>query len=374
MKIKLLIIVLIILIFPWTAGAAIDDPEGCCVVWESAGQVNGCVRDIEQDQCSVYTEKFRVETVTWNAEDPACASYPQCYTEVGPIKVSTYLPGLASFTDCPHPPCRGYTVTGGIASYIKIVYTFLVSITGILAAVMIMWGGFKWLTAAGNPGLIGSAKNTILGAIIGLVLALGSYTLLYFINPNLVEFKQLKLIKTPRLVLATVCDSVKECPHYEGLDEEGLQSLGFKHPREICEKDPCKVGGRRGCKMLNNHCSNLAENLASGQPCFDADEACASGVCLNAVVGSNPNRINDYFCSDATVGALCNGSLGSGPGIENPTCKSGLYCVTTGEFYRCTDGQIGSPCSTVDNCEIPNPICNQETYTCEEEEGWRERF
>lgn len=72
------------------------------------------------------------------------------------------------------------------ADFLKYIYYFFLSIGGILTFVMLVWGGFKWLTSAGNPGGIGEAKDIIFSALIGLVLLLGSYLILSTINPSLV--------------------------------------------------------------------------------------------------------------------------------------------------------------------------------------------
>lgn len=42
-------------------------------------------------------------------------------------------------------------------------------IVGIVAAIMIIWGGFKYITSAGNQENIKAAKNILLYAVIGLV-------------------------------------------------------------------------------------------------------------------------------------------------------------------------------------------------------------
>lgn len=86
-------------------------------------------------------------------------------------------------------------VTGGIGQYLSTIYNFGVSIAGILAVVMIMYGGFRWLTAMGSSGTITKAKETIVAAIVGLVLLLCSYLLLYTINPNFVKTPGFSIIK-----------------------------------------------------------------------------------------------------------------------------------------------------------------------------------
>lgn len=72
-------------------------------------------------------------------------------------------------------------------TYLKIWYGFVIGSVGILTTVMVMWGGFKWLTSRGNSGTIGDAKEIIWGSIIGLFLCLLSYTILELINPKLLE-------------------------------------------------------------------------------------------------------------------------------------------------------------------------------------------
>lgn len=80
-----------------------------------------------------------------------------------------------------------------ISEYISVFYSFIVPLIAIAAVIMIMFGGFKYATAAGNSAMVSSAKKTITNAIIGLVLALASYLLLYTINPELVSLDSLKI-------------------------------------------------------------------------------------------------------------------------------------------------------------------------------------
>jgi len=58
---------------------------------------------------------------------------------------------------------------------------------------MIMWGGFKYLVSRGDKASIESAKTQMISAVTGVVLAFGTYTLLYLINPALLT------INTPNL-------------------------------------------------------------------------------------------------------------------------------------------------------------------------------
>ena len=83
----------------------------------------------------------------------------------------------------------------GLAGYIVVAYEYFVGLIGIVAVMMIVWGGFKWTTSAGNSSQIASARSTITSAVVGLVLALTSYLLLATINPALVSVNKLKIPK-----------------------------------------------------------------------------------------------------------------------------------------------------------------------------------
>lgn len=105
-------------------------------------------------------------------------------------------------------------VTGGIGQYLTTVYNFGVSVAGILAVMLIVYGGFRWLTAMGNTGVISHAKETIIAAIIGLVLMLCSYLLLYTINPAFVNSPGFSIIKVsfPETSSAAGCSWASEAP------------------------------------------------------------------------------------------------------------------------------------------------------------------
>lgn len=74
-------------------------------------------------------------------------------------------------------------------TYIKNFYFFSIGAGILIATVLIMVGGIMWTTSAGNPGRIDKAKSYIIDSIIGVVLLLGSYTILQVINPNLVNLR-----------------------------------------------------------------------------------------------------------------------------------------------------------------------------------------
>ncbi|MFH1773194.1 MAG: hypothetical protein ABH818_02480, partial [Patescibacteria group bacterium] len=80
-----------------------------------------------------------------------------------------------------------------IGEYIVGIYKYAIGIVGILAAVVLMFGGAIWLTAGGNATRIGEAKAWIVASLSGLVIALSSYLILYQVNPDLLNFKPIKI-------------------------------------------------------------------------------------------------------------------------------------------------------------------------------------
>jgi len=80
-----------------------------------------------------------------------------------------------------------------IGEYIRGIYQYAIGIVGILAAIVLMWGGVMWLTSGGNTGQVSEAKEWIKASLTGLVIALSSYTILYIINPDLTTFKSLNI-------------------------------------------------------------------------------------------------------------------------------------------------------------------------------------
>lgn len=77
----------------------------------------------------------------------------------------------------------------GFLQYAKQMFPFLLSIAAILAVVMIVVGGIQYVASAGNTSLLGDAKDRIYNAMLGLLLALTAWLILYTINPDLLTLR-----------------------------------------------------------------------------------------------------------------------------------------------------------------------------------------
>lgn len=56
-----------------------------------------------------------------------------------------------------------------------------ISFLAIIFLIMIIWGGFQWMTAQGNQERVEQAKNTIKNGVIGVIVVLAAGSITYFI-------------------------------------------------------------------------------------------------------------------------------------------------------------------------------------------------
>ena len=70
---------------------------------------------------------------------------------------------------------------------IKTVTNVLLFVLGAIAVIMIIIGGIRYTTSNGDSGQVTSAKNTILYAVVGLVIALLAYAIVNFVVDTFVK-------------------------------------------------------------------------------------------------------------------------------------------------------------------------------------------
>ena len=78
------------------------------------------------------------------------------------------------------------TGTTDIRITIARIIRMAMSLLGIIAVLIILYGGFKWMTAAGSDEAVGDAKKIITAGIIGLVIILTAYAIASFVINSLV--------------------------------------------------------------------------------------------------------------------------------------------------------------------------------------------
>lgn len=76
-----------------------------------------------------------------------------------------------------YSPSNDLTLDQRISS---LVATFL-SLLGVIFMVLMIYGGYNWMTAAGDEAKIDKAKDTIRAAIIGLIIVIAAYGISVFV-------------------------------------------------------------------------------------------------------------------------------------------------------------------------------------------------
>jgi len=140
----------------------------------------------------IFQTDFLLSTVSAGGAPPAA---PYVST---PPKLEIPIPTLPNFSsfmpvEPTGEPGNRYLLIPWIGEYIGALYKYAIGIAGVLAGIMIVIAGLIWLTAGGSAERVTTAKSYIESALVGLVIALTSYVLLYAVNPTLVGFEALKV-------------------------------------------------------------------------------------------------------------------------------------------------------------------------------------
>ena len=77
------------------------------------------------------------------------------------------------------------TSTKSLPEMIKIILTVVFTVIGMVAVVMIILGGVNYATSQGDPAKATKAKNTIMYAVIGLVITLLAIAIVNFVLSSL---------------------------------------------------------------------------------------------------------------------------------------------------------------------------------------------
>ncbi|MBI5230067.1 MAG: hypothetical protein HY981_02085 [Candidatus Magasanikbacteria bacterium] len=218
---------------------------------------------------------------------------------------------------------NGKTEVKDLGAYIKLLYAFLVGAAGVIAAVLIVKGGFEYITAGGASERISAAKKTIGSAVFGLLLVLASYVLLNTINPDLVRLRLPNVYMVRKIALgADWCkdsnpgkDSSgkeKQFANYKEGEEYskatwnvgkeslscGAQYLIPDGDGTTCVGDICKAGTGECVKDVPCACRNTP-----GKP---KEAKCISGSLLGTINLYDKKQFVDdiivyAFCTDGSI-------------------------------------------------------------------------
>lgn len=167
------------------------------------------------------------------------------------------------------------TMIGGkvtLASYLSGLYKISIAIGSVFAVLMIVWGGIQRMTSEGLEGK-SAGMDKVNNAIFGLILLVSAYTILYVINPNLVNFK---------LGLNTEVDP--EVARKLGEAYLANRESDFRYTAEMIAS--IQQAGANYRELIE-----LGKNAETGTIAVSSF-ARAEGTFLNKVVETNTMRIN----------------------------------------------------------------------------------
>ena len=84
-----------------------------------------------------------------------------------------------------------------IATCISQIYTLSLGLGSLLALAIMVLAGYRYMAAQGSGEAVQSAKDMFTAAVTGLIIIFVGFILLYVINPDLVQFKNIGKIPIP---------------------------------------------------------------------------------------------------------------------------------------------------------------------------------
>jgi len=88
--------------------------------------------------------------------------------------------GGGNSTVCETAGGDGDPISGSDGAIVNVT-SILSLIVGFVSVAFVVWGGFKYITSNGDSAGVSTAKNTIIAALVGLVIALMARPLILFV-------------------------------------------------------------------------------------------------------------------------------------------------------------------------------------------------
>lgn len=211
---------------------AVSSTGTCCIETSpSPGQTPTCSATLTQSEC---------QQRLWSFQSRSCSEISTC-TNTGTSTGGSApepQPVLIFDPEIPLPDFAGGAVTNTtFYEYLVAVFRYFMILVGVLATVMVVYGGIKWVAAAGNPGRINDARDTINSAIIGIIIALTSVVLLNLISPQFTQFRGLtisqvepKLLNIQRAISSAVTIARCSAPEVRG----GIDTACYNESNPSC--------------------------------------------------------------------------------------------------------------------------------------------
>lgn len=238
--------------------------------------------------------------------------------------------------------------------YIRAIYVSFIWVLGILATIMVIYAGIKWIAAAGDAGQIRDAKDMINNAIVGIIIGLTSVILLNTIDNRFTHLSIPTLGPVTRNFYTGALVPEFCSPKIEVSCGQLKKIYTSKDAKEntvdvYCAGTACNLN--QVC-VLNPISVPVADRLRGGDwasppSTYYQPQGCVSSVPLAPSTGSFASISSLEVDSDP--GATINFSCGQ---ASAPKKKTGTQCPTPASAFFNDKGIcyiIGLPGQVVDN-------------------------
>jgi len=253
-------------------------------------------------------------------------------------------------------PILGIKTIRGLKNFIAMIFNVGVGFVIVAAAIMFVWGAFKYLFSAVVKE-IQSAQSTMIDSLIGLILGLGAYAILANINPSTLTFMSFDVDMINRLNFYNVVYCKSITPNTTKFAEAGTPDNpidfktayadGYKYSLKDTQcgheyfiegadsVSTCLGGGCGGGGVCTN-CSAMA-----GSGCrtdSTAEHSCVDADMAGNVILQGPWDIRNltalFYCYKPTVGK---------PGIDEDFIVLKTKSLKTKNVQtQATQGDVGS--------------------------------
>ncbi len=166
----------------------------------------------------------------------------QTYVAYTP-KLQVDVPGLTfdgSITATDGPNGQKNFSIPYIATYINAVYKYAIGLGVLIAIIVIMFGGLRWMTSFGNSKSVSDAKKSIGNAVGGLVLLLGVFSIITVINPDMTSLKNIEIL-TPKQEVFLMTEPDEPDEDISSVDASGAPIPGSAKKIRLCDSfDSCQ--------------------------------------------------------------------------------------------------------------------------------------
>jgi hypothetical protein len=266
---------------------------------------------------------------------------PFVYAEPGTYVPLTPSKEFATGPCNPSKPASESNCQINVISYIPKVFTLAIGVAGALAVIMIMIGGIEYITSDTIGGK-SDGKQRITNAVIGLLLAIGAYIILFTINKNALEFDLNKINIAPPVITtpstAPTVPTTSNAPWPSDATERArLAGMGISINKANCAKigdsDCTSVTGLSesvfsGLQQLKNRCgiSQCVITVTGGTEWWLHGD----GIDINKTLHRPGGNVVDL----SKTNPVLNGIITSHPKISSPNgCASGQAYNVNGKIY-----------------------------------------